>query len=98
MPPKRLRPTYTDDLTPESGMWNAPDMQRAPERAPLTDFQTALWASHRLDGENTGHNAPLLVQWNCEIDADRFERAFSEVVRTTDSLRTVFEQTAGEVF
>lgn len=79
-------------------MWNAPDMQRAPERAPLTDFQTALWASHRLDGENTGHNAPLLVQWNCEIDADRFERAFSEVVRTTDSLRTVFEQTAGEVF
>ena len=22
-------------------MWNAPDMQRAPERAPLTDFQTA---------------------------------------------------------
>lgn len=73
-------------------------MPSVPESAPLTEFQTALWAHSRIDGENTSHNAPLLVQWNCEIDIDRFERAFSEVVRTTDSLRTVFEQTAGEVF
>lgn len=68
------------------------------EPAPLTAFQTALWASHRLDPENTGHNSPLLVQWNCDIDIVRFEHAFAEVVRTTDSLRAVFEQTEGEVF
>jgi tyrocidine synthetase-3 len=72
-------------------------VQSAPEPGPVTDFQAALWASYRLDRENLSHNAPLLVHWNCEIDVDRFERAFSEVVRTTDSLRIVFEQTAGEV-
>lgn len=68
------------------------------EPAPLTAFQTALWAGHRLDPENSGHYSPLLVQWNCEIDIVRFEHAFSEVVRTTDSLRIVFEQTEGGVF
>lgn len=78
-------------------MSNEAYVQRVSESVPLTDFQTALWASHRLDGENTRHNAPLLVQWNCEIDIERFERAFSEVVRKTDSLRIVFAQTAGEV-
>lgn len=70
----------------------------ASEPALLTAFQTALWASHRLEPENTGHNAPLLVEWNCEIDVERFGHAFSEVVRTTDSLRIVFGQTDGEVF
>lgn len=76
---------------------NKADMQIAAERAPLTDFQRALWASHRLDGGNISNNVPILVQWGCDIDVERFERAFSEVVRTTDSLRIVFEQTADEV-
>lgn len=78
-------------------MLNKSCVKKPREGAPLTHFQTELWASHRRNGENTGHNAPLLVQWNCEIDADRFEHAFSEVVRTTDSLRTVFKQTASGV-
>lgn len=78
-------------------MLNESLRQNAAATAPLTAFQAALWASHRIEPENTGHNAPLLVQWNCEIDVERFERALSEVVRTTDSLRIVFRQTDGEV-
>lgn len=79
-------------------MLNQYRKQTASKPVLLTAFQTALWASHRLEPKNTGHNAPLMVEWNCEIDVERFEHAFSEVVRTTDSLRIVFGQTDGEVF
>jgi amino acid adenylation domain-containing protein len=86
-----------DDMAAETGMCHEPDKHGARELAPLTDFQTALWASHRLDRDNTAHNAPLLVEWECELEVGRFERAFADVVRVTDSLRIVFEQSAGEV-
>jgi len=64
----------------------------------LTKSQLSLWTSQKLHHEVPLHNVAHTFEISGAIDHIVFERAFQELLNTTDVLRTVFTEKNGTPF
>jgi hypothetical protein len=83
------------------GGGRASDTLRVPRRdgtgpAPLSFAQFYIWAADRKTPGNPSHNLPVGFRIKGALDAALLERAFNEVARRHESLRTSFEIQDGE--
>jgi amino acid adenylation domain-containing protein len=58
-------------------------------RAPLSAMQQRMWFLEQLDPGKTFHNTPSAHRLRGQLDERAFQRAFAEMVRRQDILRTV---------
>ncbi|MBW7473808.1 non-ribosomal peptide synthase/polyketide synthase [Paenibacillus oenotherae] len=65
---------------------------------PLSSAQKRLFVLDRLEGENAGtaYNLPAALIVEGEVDRDRLQRAFGEIIRRHEALRTSFKLENGE--
>jgi amino acid adenylation domain-containing protein len=63
--------------------------------APLSAMQQRIWFLEELDPGKTFHNTPSAHRLTGALDELAFERAFAEMVRRQDVLRTIIEITDG---
>ncbi|ATB48289.1 non-ribosomal peptide synthetase [Corallococcus macrosporus] len=60
------------------------------EKRPLSFAQQRLWFLDRLQPGSTAYNVPLVLNLEGPLDVEVLERAFSELVRRHEVLRTTF--------
>ncbi|MCP3144849.1 non-ribosomal peptide synthetase, partial [Pyxidicoccus xibeiensis] len=58
---------------------------------PLSFAQQRLWFIDQLEPGNSAYNIPLALRLDGPLDVDVLERAFAELVRRHESLRTTFQ-------
>ncbi|HEX4495372.1 MAG TPA: condensation domain-containing protein, partial [Thermoanaerobaculia bacterium] len=63
---------------------------------PLSFAQQRLWFLAQLEPESTAYNLFETVRLAGRLDAGVLDRAFSEIVRRQESLRTRFEESGGQ--
>jgi amino acid adenylation domain-containing protein len=61
----------------------------------LTQRQLLLWLGQKRRPDLPAYNMVIAFEIAGELDVPRFRRAFAEVVRTSDALRSVFEEIDG---
>jgi amino acid adenylation domain-containing protein len=66
-----------------------------PEALPLSWAQERIWFLDALQPGTAAYNIPLALRISGELDAAALERAFGEVVRRHEALRTVFASVDG---
>ncbi|UCH98018.1 MAG: sulfotransferase, partial [Candidatus Aminicenantes bacterium] len=62
----------------------------------LSSAQRRLYILHQLQPEGVGYNSPRAFLLGEEIDRDRLEQAFRQLIRRHEILRTSFEMVNGE--
>jgi amino acid adenylation domain-containing protein len=67
-------------------------------RQPLSFAQERLWFLHQLDPEGATYNMAQALALRGRLDAGALDRAFSEVVRRHEILRTVYAVREGRPF
>ncbi|WP_240359953.1 condensation domain-containing protein, partial [Pyxidicoccus trucidator] len=75
-----------------------PALARRPEGTgplPLSFAQQRLWFLDQLQPGTATYNMPSVLQLDGRLDVPSLERAFSELVRRHESLRTVFRDEGG---
>jgi len=70
----------------------------APRGLPLSFGQQRIWFVERLDPETAAFNLPVALQLSGRLDVLALARAFREIVRRHEALRTVFGEEGGEPF
>jgi amino acid adenylation domain-containing protein len=75
----------------------APPITRAPRdgHMPLSFAQQRLWFIDRLEPGSSVYNIPAALRLTGRLDVNALERAFGEMVRRHDSLRTTFAEAGG---
>nr|QEO73764.1 AMP-dependent synthetase and ligase [uncultured bacterium] len=66
------------------------------ESGPLSFAQQRLWFLHQLESGSAFYNIPAAVRLTGALDAEALQRAFDELVRRHESLRTVIREIDGE--
>jgi hypothetical protein len=66
-----------------------------PQVLPLSFAQQRLWFLDQLDPGDPAYNLPVAVRLAGDLDPDVLARAFAEVVRRHEALRTVFASADG---
>ncbi|MDQ3192186.1 MAG: amino acid adenylation domain-containing protein [Bacteroidota bacterium] len=61
------------------------------EEYPLSSVQRRLYVLQEFDGAEITYNLPMAMKVSGEIDKQRFENAFKELINRHESLRTSFE-------
>jgi amino acid adenylation domain-containing protein len=64
--------------------------ESSPRIYPLSHAQKRLWMFHQLDPANPAYNMPAAFMLEGNLDLDTLDRAFRELIRRHESLRTVF--------
>src|SRR5256714_14516877 len=64
-------------------------------RIPLSSAQERLWFIDLLSPRQAGYNNFIVRRFRGRLDPDVLERAFTEIVRRHDTLRTAFATVAG---
>ncbi|HSU14718.1 amino acid adenylation domain-containing protein [Longimicrobium sp.] len=64
---------------------------------PASYMQEQMWLAIQLDPERAIYNVPVAVLVRADADVPALERAFTEVVRRHEGLRTVFRTVGGEL-
>ncbi|MDT5296661.1 MAG: hypothetical protein QOJ76_3541, partial [Acidobacteriota bacterium] len=67
------------------------------EAAPLSFAQQRLWFLHQLEPDSAFYNIPAAVRVTGALDVQALKRAFDELVRRHESLRTVITETHGDI-
>lgn len=62
----------------------------------LSSAQKRLYTLHQMEGIGTSYNMPRATLLEGEIDLDKLEKAFCEIVKMHEALRTSFEVVEGE--
>ena len=65
---------------------------------PLTQSQLSLWTGQRMHPDKPLHNAVYTFNIAGDIDKKIFQRAFQQVLDSTDALRTVFGEKNGNPY
>lgn len=61
----------------------------------LTQSQTSIWFGQKLNPKSPLYNVPYAFYIKGEIDEGVFNKAFQEMIKKTDSLRTIFVEKKG---
>ena len=69
-----------------------------PERVPVSYGQRRLWFIDRLGGSNAEYNVVEGLRFQGPLDTAALERALNAIVARHESLRTRFDEAAGEPF
>ena len=78
--------------------WDAPIEPRAPGvAAPLAPGQHLIWLSAQMTASEPIYNAPITIHHRGPFDLEILRRAFSELTRRHEILRTTFASVDGEV-
>ena len=78
--------------------WDAPIEPRAPGvAAPLAPGQHLIWLSAQMTASEPIYNAPLTIHHRGPFDHQILQRAFNELTRRHEILRTTFASVDGEV-
>jgi amino acid adenylation domain-containing protein len=64
---------------------------------PASYMQEQMWLAVQLDPERAIYNVPVAVLVRADADVGALERAFTEIVRRHEGLRTVFRAASGEL-
>src|SRR5215218_4132995 len=64
---------------------------------PVSFMQEQMWLVTQLEPDKAVYNVPVAVLVRADADVPALERAFSEVVRRHEGLRTVFRVVEGEL-
>lgn len=74
------------------GTGNIPKIEKAPENAviPLSFPQERIWFLCQLDPTNVAYNVPRAVRITGNLDKNLVEKAFTEIFRRHEILRTTF--------
>jgi amino acid adenylation domain-containing protein/FkbM family methyltransferase len=65
---------------------------------PLSFAQQRLWFLEQLEPESVAYNVPAAMRITGPLNLPVLERAFTEIVRRHESLRTIFPQAKGEAY
>ncbi|MDQ3805730.1 MAG: condensation domain-containing protein, partial [Acidobacteriota bacterium] len=65
------------------------------EAAPLSFAQQRLWFLHQLEPDSAFYNIPAAVRLTGALDVEALQRAFTELVRRHESLRSVITEIDG---
>src|ERR1051325_4542259 len=63
---------------------------------PLSFAQQRLWFLDRLGPERATYNVPMAIRLSGQLDVSALERAFGEIVRRHEALRTTFTVVDGQ--
>ncbi|MGZ3459451.1 MAG: condensation domain-containing protein, partial [Archangium sp.] len=62
---------------------------------PLSYSQERIWRIYKLNPRSAGYNLPLAMRARGELEVRALERAFQELIRRHESLRTTFHEEEG---
>ncbi|WP_019712400.1 plipastatin non-ribosomal peptide synthetase PpsC [Bacillus subtilis] len=65
------------------------------ETYPVSSAQKRIYVLQQLEDGGTGYNMPAVLELEGKLNPERMERAFKELIKRHESLRTAFEQDAG---
>ncbi|MBY0125172.1 plipastatin non-ribosomal peptide synthetase PpsC [Bacillus subtilis] len=65
------------------------------ETYPVSSAQKRIYVLQQLEDGGTGYNMPAVLELEGKLNPERMERAFKELIKRHESLRTSFEQDAG---
>ena len=70
-------------------------IQRDGEHLPLSFAQERLWVLDRLVGKSSTYNIPAAIRISGSLDVSALDKAFSEIIRRHEVLRTRFRSVDG---
>ncbi|AWM17149.1 non-ribosomal peptide synthetase [Bacillus inaquosorum] len=62
------------------------------EAYPVSSAQKRIYVLQQLEDGGIGYNMPAMLELEGELDPERLDRAFKELIKRHESLRTSFEQ------
>ncbi|USP93625.1 non-ribosomal peptide synthetase, partial [Bacillus vallismortis] len=62
---------------------------------PVSSAQKRIYVLQQLEDGGTGYNMPAVLELEGKLDPERLDRAFQELIKRHESLRTSFEQDEG---
>ncbi|MCY8264786.1 condensation domain-containing protein, partial [Bacillus inaquosorum] len=62
------------------------------EAYPVSSAQKRIYVLQQLEDGGTGYNMPAVLELEGKLDPERLDRAFKELIKRHESLRTSFEQ------
>ncbi|WP_311999809.1 non-ribosomal peptide synthetase, partial [Bacillus subtilis] len=65
------------------------------ETYPVSSAQKRIYVLQQLEDGGTGYNMPAVLELEGELNPEMMDRAFKELIKRHESLRTSFEQDAG---
>ncbi|POO76511.1 hypothetical protein C1T30_42770, partial [Bacillus sp. MBGLi97] len=65
------------------------------ETYPVSSAQKRIYVLQQLEDGGTGYNMPAVLELEGKLDPERLDRAFKELIKRHESLRTSFEQDGG---
>ncbi|WP_345806299.1 plipastatin non-ribosomal peptide synthetase PpsC [Bacillus subtilis] len=65
------------------------------ENYPVSSAQKRIYVLQQLEDGGTGYNMPAVLELEGKLNPERMDRAFKELIKRHESLRTSFEQDAG---
>ncbi|MFP7695660.1 condensation domain-containing protein, partial [Bacillus subtilis] len=61
----------------------------------VSSAQKRIYVLQQLEDGGTGYNMPAVLELEGKLNPERMDRAFKELMKRHESLRTAFEQDAG---
>ncbi|WP_440131436.1 amino acid adenylation domain-containing protein [Bacillus subtilis] len=65
------------------------------ETYPVSSAQKRIYVLQQLEDGGTGYNMPAVLELEGKLNPERMDRAFQELIKRHESLRTAFEQDEG---
>ncbi|AYK63291.1 plipastatin non-ribosomal peptide synthetase PpsC [Bacillus subtilis] len=65
------------------------------ETYPVSSAQKRIYVLQQLEDGGTGYNMPAVLELEGKLNPERMDRAFKELIKRHESLRTAFEQDEG---
>ncbi|WEZ62239.1 plipastatin non-ribosomal peptide synthetase PpsC [Bacillus subtilis] len=65
------------------------------ETYPVSSAQKRIYVLQQLEDGGTGYNMPAVLELEGKLNPERMDRAFKELIKRHESLRTSFKQDAG---
>ncbi|MCP4220803.1 MAG: amino acid adenylation domain-containing protein [bacterium] len=76
--------------SPGDNPYTAPALVEEKEYYPLSSAQKRLYILQHMDEQGTGYNIPFAMELEGELDGERFEATFHQLIQRHESLRTSF--------
>lgn len=98
--PTEKRPLFLEALRKEGvdfSQFPIPANATSSERDGLSYAQGRMWFLWQLDPQGAAYNLPMAVRLKGELDNHALQQAFDALVARHETLRTLFEQSDGQV-